>query len=40
MIQGTFLTCPLQVNGNEKIYSIGPVSAEEQKIIDAYLPEP
>ena len=29
----------MQVNGVEKIHPVGPVSAEEQKLIDACLPE-
>ena len=29
----------LQVNGVEKIHPVGPVSAEEQKLIEACLPE-
>jgi malate dehydrogenase len=29
----------VQVNGVEKIHPIGPISAEEQKLLDACLPE-
>ena len=29
----------LQKNGVEKIFPVGPISAEEQKLLDAALPE-
>lgn len=39
LIMRMSLICVLQVNGVEKIHPIGPISAEEQKLIDACLPE-
>ena len=33
------LTSLLQVNGVEKIYPIGPLSAQEEKLLEACLPD-
>ena len=35
----TGLTAVLKVNGVEKIHHIGPITDDEQKLLDACLPE-
>jgi malate/lactate dehydrogenase len=36
---GMLLTLCLQENGVEKIYPVGPLSAEEEKLLEACLPD-